>query len=48
MHTGGVQNVGKSAAEKEEKKRKKEEEKKNKKSKFTTGSGLAGIRGFVV
>ncbi|KAL7275730.1 hypothetical protein RUND412_001313 [Rhizina undulata] len=45
----GVQNIGKKEKD-EEKEREKEErkaEKKEKKKRFPTGSGLAGIRGFV-
>jgi len=41
---GGVQNIGKKDKEKAAKK---EDKKKDKKSRFPTGSGLAGIRGFV-
>lgn len=42
---GGVQNIGKK--EKEKAAKKEEKKKKDKKSRFPTGSGLAGIRGFV-
>jgi len=41
---GGVQNIGK---KEKEKAAKKEDKKKDKKSRFPTGSGLAGIRGLV-
>ena len=50
----GVQNIGKKEKEKREKEEKEREKalkeaepKVKKKSRFTTGSGLAGIRGFV-
>jgi hypothetical protein len=45
IHISGVQNVGKKNKDKDDEPVK--EPKPKKKSRFTPGSGLAGIRGFV-